>query len=169
MPFFTTPRRTYSKTISCLSKLTPGITIQHSSTRIEEAEQGIDADENTSTIPESSMVQLEHSSAYTMKKYHYQRSTKIPLREPAQFPISQSFSQRVIIESDGDKPHEKIVTDAYPTTHQQNSIIATQSDPSTRRQVSTSRLERAIKGFVPWPKKQSMTVSGLRFQKRTIS
>lgn len=102
-----------------------------------------------------------HPVTSNLKIFNAQRSNKVPLREPAGFPVNQNFSQRVIYEfADGEAAEAIFLTPYLRPSHflpaMALSLEETKVDPlkgstsTPRDETSSFRLDPTTRGFPTW-------------------
>ncbi|EGG01558.1 uncharacterized protein MELLADRAFT_67007 [Melampsora larici-populina 98AG31] len=151
-PQFTSTTR--SKIASVLNKLAPKSRKQASKALVEQ-----EVNSATSEVDVASI--LGHPMTSPLKIFNAQRSSQIPLREPAGFPVNQNFSQRVTYEISDDEANEVIFLTPYirpshvlPTivlSLDETKEVPLKGSISTQRgETSTFRLDRTTRGFPTW-------------------
>ncbi|KAH9811146.1 hypothetical protein DFH28DRAFT_477291 [Melampsora americana] len=103
---------------------------------------------------------LGYPMSSTLRLFNAQRSNKVPVREPAGFPINQNFSQRIIHEYSDEDPNEAVFLTPYmrssrafptiPLSPEEAKESPPQVSTSNERVMPSLRLGRKIRRISTW-------------------
>ncbi|EGG03387.1 uncharacterized protein MELLADRAFT_90099 [Melampsora larici-populina 98AG31] len=103
---------------------------------------------------------LGYPMSSTLKVFNAQRSSKVPIREPAGFPINQNFSQRIIHQYSDEEANEAVFLTPYmrpssafpsmPLSPEEATDVPPQGSTSHQRVMPSFKLGRKIRELSNW-------------------